>query len=52
MVGHVAHIDEIGVAGKVGSELKEQVGGKMVKGRPQWIDVTTQHCERRMYIAL
>ena len=52
MVGHVGRIDEIGVAGEVGSDLKEQFGGKMVKGRLQGIDVTTQHRERRTYIVL
>ena len=50
MVRHVGHIDEIGVAGEVGSDLKEQFGGKMVEGRPQGIDVTRQHHERRTYI--
>ena len=50
MVGHVGRIDEIGLAGEVGSDLREQVGWKAVKRRLEWIDVTTQRCERRAYV--
>ena len=48
----MGRVNQIRVTGEVGSDLREQVGWKVVKRGLQWIDVTTQHCESHTHIAL
>ena len=49
---HVGGVDEIGLVGKVGSDLWKQVEWKTVEGRLEGIDVTAQYCECHVYIVL
>ena len=52
MMGHVGCVNEVHLAGEVGGDLREQFRWNTVKRRLQGIDVTTQHCERPMYVIL
>ena len=51
-MGYVGCVDKIRLVGEVGGDLWEQVGWKAVEGGHEGIDMTTQHCERRVHIIL